>query len=149
MNQTSNGITETFKAVVDVVAEGGAAFATNVHGEQIFINKRIVDKMRVKEQDLLKIYAVPNYPDKQDRIHWRATRVHIVSSDSEIEDPIDIRLRRLLARQDTVVRKFWEFDELCDELGGDEQVVSDLLDKFIQDGIVMNVEAFCLVDEDD
>jgi hypothetical protein len=42
----------------------------------------------------------------------------------------------------------WEFDELCDELGEDEQVVSDLLDKFMQDGIVVNVEAFSLVDED-
>lgn len=148
MNQTSNGITEIFKAVVDVVAESGSAFATNVHGEQIFVNKRIVEKMGVKEQDLLKIYAVPNYPDMQDRIPWRATRVHVVSNNSEVEDPIDIRLRRLLARQDTVVKSLWEFDELCDELGEEEQVVSDLLDKFMQDGIVVNVEAFSLVDED-
>jgi len=144
----TNGISQVLSAVVDSVSDTGAAFATTKSGEGIFINKRIVEKMMLNDLDEIRAYVVPNYPDMADRIAWRATRVDIqgpsMLAGEPSEVPNDIRLRALMARPDKIVKELWEFGDLCDELGEEEQVVHDLLEKLIADGIVEQVETFVL-----
>ena len=71
MNQNSN-ITEIISAVVDTLTENGSGFATTETGGNIYKRTDNAKKMNLKEFDEIDAYVVPNYPDKQDRIKYRA-----------------------------------------------------------------------------
>ena len=137
MNQNSN-ITEIISAVVDTLTENGSGFATTETGEAIFINARIMQKMNLKEFDEIDAYVVPNYPDKQDRIKYRATRVNKEQIDLGTPPDLEEKIRRLL-KEDTGL---WSLQEICEELAEEEQVVYDTLIKMEQ---VVRTDAYYIL----
>ena len=137
MNQNSN-ITEIISAVVDTLTENGSGFATTETGEAIFINARIMQKMNLKEFDEIDAYVVPNYPDKQDRIKYRATRVNKEQIDLGTPPDLKEKIRRLL-KEDTGL---WSLREICEELAEEEQVVYDTLIKMEQ---VVRTDAYYIL----
>jgi len=137
MNQNSS-ITEIISAVVDTLTENGSGFATTETGEAIFINARIMQKMNLKEFDEIDAYVVPNYPDKQDRIKYRATRVNKEQIDLGTPPDLEEKIRRLL-KEDTGL---WSLREICEELAEEEQVVYDTLIKMEQ---VVRTDAYYIL----
>ena len=137
MNQNSN-ITEIISAVVDTLTENGSGFATTETGEAIFINARIMQKMNLKEFDEIDAYVVPNYPDKQDRIKYRATRVNKEQTNLGTPPDLEEKIRRLL-KEDTGL---WSLREICEELAEEEQVVYDALIKMEQ---VVRTDAYYIL----
>ena len=137
MNQNSN-ITEIISAVVDTLTENGSGFATTETGEAIFINARIMQKMNLKEFDEIDAYVVPNYPDKQNRIKYRATRVNKEQTDLGTPPDLEEKIRRLL-KEDTGL---WSLREICEELAEEEQVVYDTLIKMKQ---VVRTDAYYIL----
>ena len=61
--------------MVEYITETGSGFAVT-DGEQVFMNKRLVDTMDVQPGDIYDAFLLPNYPDKRDAIPWRAMRVN-------------------------------------------------------------------------
>tara|TARA_Y100001937_G_C7045024_1_gene296412 strand:+ start:419 stop:832 length:414 start_codon:yes stop_codon:yes gene_type:complete len=137
MNQNSN-ITEIISAVVDTLTENGSGFATTETGEAIFINARIMQKMELKQFDEIDAYVVPNYPDKQDQIKYRATRVNKEQTDLGTPPDLEEKIRRLL-KEDTGL---WSLREICEELAEEEQVVYDTLIKMEQ---VVRTDAYYIL----
>lgn len=137
MNQNSN-ITEIIPAVVDTLTENGSGFATTETGEAIFINARIMQKMDLKQFDEIDVYVVPNYPDKQDQIKYRATRVNKEQTDLGTPPDLEEKIRRLL-KEDTGL---WSLREICEELAEEEQVVYDALIKMEQ---VIRTDAYYIL----
>ena len=137
MNQNSN-ITEIIPAVVDTLTENGSGFATTETGEAIFINARIMQKMDLKQFDEIDVYVVPNYPDKQDQIKYRATRVNKEQTDLGTPPDLEEKIRRLL-KEDTGL---WSLREICEELAEEEQVVYDTLIKMKQ---VVRIDAYYIL----
>ena len=137
MNQNSN-ITEIIPAVVDTLTENGRGFATTETGEAIFINARIMQKMDLKQFDEIDVYVVPNYPDKQDQIKYRATRVNKEQTDLGTPPDLEEKIRRLL-KEDTGL---WSLREICEELAEEEQVVYDTLIKMKQ---VVRTDAYYIL----
>ncbi len=137
MNQNSN-ITEIIPAVVDTLTENGSGFATTETGEAIFINARIMQKMDLKQFDEIDVYVVPNYPDKQDQIKYRATRVNKEQTDLGTPPDLEEKIRRLL-KEDTGL---WSLREICEELAEEEQVVYDTLIKMKQ---VVRTDAYYIL----
>ena len=68
--------------LVEYLTPSGSGFAVNPQGEQVFMNKRLIDAMNVQPGDIYNAFLLPNYPDKQDQIPWRAMRV----------EPADVKL---------------------------------------------------------
>ena len=64
--------------LVEYLTATGSGFAVNPQGEQVFMNKRLIDAMGVKPGDYYNAYLLPNYEDKRDQIPWRAMRVEPV-----------------------------------------------------------------------
>ena len=137
MNQNSN-ITEIIPAVVDTLTENGSGFATTETGEAIFINARIMQKMDLKQFDEIDVYVVPNYPDKQDQIKYRATRVNKEQTDLGTPPDLEEKIRRLL-KEDTGL---WSLREICEELAEEEQVVYETLIKMKQ---VVRTDAYYIL----
>ena len=137
MNQNSN-ITEIIPAVVDTLTENGSGFATTETGEAIFINARIMQKMNLKQFDEIDVYVVPNYPDKQGQIKYRATRVNKEQTDLGTPPDLEEKIRRLL-KEDTGL---WSLREICEELAEEEQVVYDTLIKMKQ---VVRTDAYYIL----
>ena len=137
MNQNSN-ITDIIPAVVDTLTENGSGFATTETGEAIFINARIMQKMNLKQFDEIDVYVVPNYPDKQDQIKYRATRVNKEQTDLGTPPDLEEKIRRLL-KEDTGL---WSLREICEELAEEEQVVYDALIKMEQ---VIRTDAYYIL----
>lgn len=130
MIQSSN-ITEILPAVVDTLTENGSGFATTQTGDAIFINARIMQKMNLQELDSIDAYVVPNYPDVQDRIKYRATRVNRLNEEQvNLGQPpnLEEKIRRLLKED----YGLWSLLEICEELAEEEQVVYDMLIKMEQ-----------------
>ncbi len=68
--------------LVEYMTPAGSGFAITPQGEQVFMNKRLIDAMNVQEGDVYDAYLLPNYPDKREVIPWRAMRV----------EPTDVKL---------------------------------------------------------
>jgi len=85
LNQTF----ETFQKPVhvDMLTYAGSAFGSTVDGEQVFINARIVDSMKLDEGMVVMGHLLPNFPDKRDNIPWRAMRVTIPESQEAPAQP--------------------------------------------------------------
>jgi hypothetical protein len=68
--------TEVIEAVVDQITYTNSAFATSVTtGEVVFVNSRIVNAVGLQIGDTRNFFVIPNYPDKQAQVAWRAMRV--------------------------------------------------------------------------
>ena len=61
--------------IVEYLTPTGSGFGVTPEGEQVFMNKRLVDAMNVQAGDIYNAFLLPNYPDKRDAIPWRAMRV--------------------------------------------------------------------------
>lgn len=61
--------------LVEYISEMGSAFAVTEEGDQVFLNERLVTRMDVQPGDVFDAHLVLNYPDKRERIKWRAMRV--------------------------------------------------------------------------
>ena len=57
--------------MVEYITETGSGFAVNPEGEQVFMNKRLIDAMEVEPGNTYEAFLLPNYPDKRDQIPWR------------------------------------------------------------------------------
>ena len=60
---------------IDYITYSGSAFAVCKNGDQVFLNKRLVEKMNLHEGDLCSALILKNYEDKIDTIPWRAVQV--------------------------------------------------------------------------
>ena len=60
---------------VEYITYSGSAFGLCENGDQVFLNKRIVDKMDLQEGDQCSALLLKNYEDKFDTTPWRAVRV--------------------------------------------------------------------------
>lgn len=63
------------QVLVEYLTDTGSGFAITPQGEQVFMNKRLVDAMNVQVGDIYDAFLLPNYPDKRAQIPWRAMRV--------------------------------------------------------------------------
>ena len=61
--------------IVEYITDTGSGFAVNPKGEQVFMNARLVNAMKVEPGDSYDAFLLPNYPDKREQIPWRAMRV--------------------------------------------------------------------------
>lgn len=70
--------------LVEYLTATGSGFAVNPQGEQVFMNKRLIDAMNVQPGDYYNAYLLPNYEDKREQIPWRAMRVEPVDVDLDL-----------------------------------------------------------------
>ena len=92
------GNTRYQQIIVEYLTPTGSGFGVTPEGEQVFMNKRLVDTMNVQAGDIYNAFLLPNYPDKRDSIPWRAMRVEPadvkldlghVAVDSDLENVIE------------------------------------------------------------
>jgi len=81
--------------MVEYITETGSGFAVNPEGEQVFMNKRLIDAVDVQPGDTYEAFLLPNYPDKRDQIPWRAMRVEPIQIDLDLNH---VRLDSLINR---------------------------------------------------
>jgi hypothetical protein len=81
--------------MVEYITETGSGFAVNPEGEQVFMNKRLIDAMEVEPGNTYEAFLLPNYPDKRDQIPWRAMRVEPIQIDLDLNH---VRLDSLVNR---------------------------------------------------
>ena len=108
--------TTKMQAIVETNTFSGSAFAVNSQGEQIFINRRIMERMNLEEGVLVTAHVLPNYEDKLQSIPWRAMRVdvprHIPDSNVVKElDQLDNLIKRILW-EDTA--RLWTDKEIAE-----------------------------------
>ena len=76
MNVLNPELTKTEADIeIDYITHSGSAFAVCKNGDQVFLNKRLVEKMDLHEGDLCSALLLKNYEDKIDTTPWRAVRV--------------------------------------------------------------------------
>lgn len=76
INELSPRLTKTAAHIeINYITHSGSAFAVCMNGDQVFLNKRLVDKMDLHEGDLCSAVLLKNYEDKIDTTPWRAVRV--------------------------------------------------------------------------
>ena len=72
---------------VDYVSVAGNGFARTISGDGVFLNRRMTDKLKLSEGDILKARVLPNFPDKQESCKYRAVHVDAVGSIFEQSGP--------------------------------------------------------------
>ena len=70
--------------IVEYITDTGSGFAVNPQGEQVFMNARLVNAMKVEPGDSYDAFLLPNYPDKREQIPWRAMRVEPIELDLDM-----------------------------------------------------------------
>ncbi len=70
--------------IVEYITDTGSGFAVNPKGEQVFMNARLVNAMKVEPGDSYDAFLLPNYPDKREQIPWRAMRVEPIELDLDM-----------------------------------------------------------------
>lgn len=85
--------------LVEYLTASGSAFAVTPEGQQVFLNKRLVETMSVAAGDIYNAFLLPNYPDKRDQIPWRAMRV----------EPADVKLDLAHVSMDSDIQSIIEF----------------------------------------
>ena len=60
---------------VEYITYSGSAFAICENGDQVFLHPRLVEKMKLNEDDIRSALLIENYEDKIDVTPWRAVRV--------------------------------------------------------------------------
>lgn len=93
--------------LVEYLTATGSAFAVTPQGEQVFMNKRLVDTMGVLAGDIYNAFLLPNYPDKQASIPWRAMRV----------EPSDVSVDISPVVADSIPNRIADYMEEIDEDG--------------------------------
>jgi len=134
--------------MVEYITETGSGFAVNPEGEQVFMNKRLVDAVDVQPGDTYEAFLLPNYPDKREHIPWRAMRV----------EPVEINLDLNHVTSDSLVNRIvkWMSDsdpgipftvsEVAEGVDEDLEVVQPLLEMNQQ--LFFKTDAYILLPTD-
>lgn len=77
--------TKKTQLLVEYLTDTGSAFGVTPQGEQVFMNRRLVEKMNLVGGEVLDAFLLPNYPDKRETIPWRAMRVELPAPDPRLE----------------------------------------------------------------
>lgn len=76
--------------LIDGVSYAGSAFGVVVEtGEQVFLNKRIVEKTGLAQDQVVRATLIPNYEDKKATIPWRAIHVEFPGEEGEEREPVN------------------------------------------------------------
>ena len=76
INELSPNFTKAeAKIEIEYITCSGSAFALCQNGDQVFLNKRLVNKMELQVGDIYNALLLKNYEDKVDTTPWRAVRV--------------------------------------------------------------------------
>ena len=130
--------------IVEYLTPTGSGFGVTPEGEQVFMNKRLVDAMNVQAGDIYNAFLLPNYPDKRDSIPWRAMRV----------EPADVKLDLGHVAVDSDLQNIIEFlkgyedgvcftaAEMADMLDMPFSVVEDVCQK--HKDIFLEQSTYCL-----
>lgn len=74
--------------LIDGVTYAGSAFGVLIEtGEQVFLNKRIVEKIGLVEDQVVRATLIPNYEDKKQNIPWRAIHVEVDTEGEAAPEP--------------------------------------------------------------
>jgi len=122
--------------LVEYLTATGSAFAVTPQGEQVFLNKRLVDTMGVLAGDIYNAFLLPNYPDKQESIPWRAMRV----------EPSDVSVDITPVVADSIPNRIADYMEEVDEDGAwlpiDISEAINLDVKQVEEALAGNPELF-------
>ena len=122
--------------LVEYMTPAGSGFAITPQGEQVFMNKRLIDAMNVQEGDVYDAYLLPNYPDKREVIPWRAMRVEKTDVKLDLKHVTEDRLPNAIVDYIRDVEPDGIFDalDIAEALEIDqkhvEQVLADNPDMF-------------------
>jgi hypothetical protein len=78
---------QTFEVFIDTIAVHGCGFGTTDTGERVFINSRMANRLGLTEGMVVTCHVIPNYPDKQEQVPWRAIRGENVRKVVVQDDP--------------------------------------------------------------
>ena len=134
--------------IVEYITDTGSGFAVNPKGEQVFMNARLVNAMKVEPGDSYDAFLLPNYPDKREQIPWRAMRV----------EPIELNLDMThvsVDRKANAMIEYMQLDmagvaytarEISEELQMDHTEVLAILEKMPE--TFTKVDAYILLPTD-
>ena len=66
--------------LVEYLTDVGSAFAITEEGEQVYLSKRLTEKMDVQPGDIFDAHVLLNYADKRDMIKYRAMKVEVAAN---------------------------------------------------------------------
>lgn len=143
----TNQIFDTTKKpiVVEMMTYSGSAFGVTPDGEQVFINSRIVDLLKLKEGMPMMGFLLPNYADKRDTTPWRAMRLEPLPETQDQEprteapEPVDAATN-ILATIRSEPEGYFTTVDLAEELGLDTKTVSNACMSLHQRGLIARAD---------
>jgi len=137
--------------IVEYITDTGSGFAVNPKGEQVFMNARLVNAMKVEPGDSYDAFLLPNYPDKREQIPWRAMRVEPIELDLDMTHvSVDKKVNRIIEYMEfasgDVTGVAYTARELSEELQMDHTEVLAILEKMPE--TFTKVDAYILLPTD-
>ena len=134
--------------IVEYITDTGSGFAVNPKGEQVFMNARLVNAMKVEPGDSYDAFLLPNYPDKREQIPWRAMRVEPIELDLDMTHvSVDKKVNRIIEyMQLDMAGVAYTARELSEELQMDHTEVLAILEKMPE--TFTKVDAYILLPTD-
>ena len=74
--------------LIEYVAETGSGFGVTPEGDTVFLNARLMERMKVKPGDIYNAFLLPNYEDKREETPWRAMRVEAATLDPHLKNVV-------------------------------------------------------------
>ena len=115
--------THPMRIMVEDISAAGSAFASNEEGDTVFLNKRMVDRLKLEGAEILMAHCIPNYEDKRDAIPWRCIRaaaLDVLPSPSiplaKPKPTIGERIKDYMSNLDTEYDEFMSAGEVADAL---------------------------------
>jgi|TARA_B100001059_G_scaffold210038_1_gene223430 hypothetical protein len=134
--------------IVEYITDTGSGFAVNPQGEQVFMNARLVNAMKVEPGDSYDAFLLPNYPDKREQIPWRAMRVEPIELDLDMTHvSVDRKANAMIEyMQLDMAGVAYTARELSEELQMDHTEVLAILEKMPE--TFTKVDAYILLPTD-
>tara|TARA_R110000796_G_scaffold49866_1_gene118467 strand:+ start:48 stop:566 length:519 start_codon:yes stop_codon:yes gene_type:complete len=143
--------TVKMKAIIEMKSFSGSAFAVNSEGEQIFINNRIMERMKLNEGSQINAYVLPNYEDKRFTIPWRAMRVDVprdipqqpapdVRKYSDAGESLDNTIMRELWDKSNTLGQLWSSEEIAEVVAAPVADVRDACVRLHDRGVICRVD---------
>ena len=134
--------------IVEYITDTGSGFAVNPKGEQVFMNARLVNAMKVEPGDSYDAFLLPNYPDKREQIPWRAMRVEPIELDLDMTHvSVDRKANAIIEyMQLDMAGVAYTAREISEELQMDHTEVLAILEKMPETFI--KVDAYILLPND-
>jgi len=134
--------------IVEYITDTGSGFAVNPKGEQVFMNARLVNAMKVEPGDSYDAFLLPNYPDKREQIPWRAMRVEPIELDLDMTHvSVDRKANAMIEyMQLDMAGVAYTAREISEELQMDHTEVLAILEKMPETFI--KVDAYILLPTD-